>query len=139
MGIEAFVWPFENRDHAALPVAGILTAFELFTRNFDQEAGLLSIDFDQANSCDIHLGTNAVETGLTKGLTICRPVRDHRLWQCILEFMRQGNVILFFSDDTTPLYATPDAPNHFPKDLIESLGAPRLVASPDDIVRSHEG
>ena len=53
--------------------------------------------------------------------------------------MRQGNVILFFSDDTTPLYATADAPRHFPKELIASLGTPKLVASPQEILDSHEG
>jgi hypothetical protein len=135
MGIEAFLWRYENGEIAAMDVSRIREALRPFTRDFHPETGVLRVEFDrEIDSCDFYLGVHAAETGRTEGLMISRPITDARLWQCVLEIMRMGNIILFFSDDSTPLHATENAPAHFPADLLDSLGAPKLVTSPHEIV-----
>jgi len=139
MSIEAFIWRYERGEIVATPLDEILRVFHSYADSFDEVTGVLHVQFDSAgNSCDIYLGAKAAASGATPGIMISRPLHDPRLWDCVLEIMRSGNVILFFSDDTTPLYATAGAPAHFPQDLIQSLGEPKLVASAQDILKSHE-
>ena len=139
MGIEAFIWRYENRENTSFPLTDVLGAFSSHTVGFDATTGVLSVRFgNEVNSCDIYLGEDAANTGFTKGLMFARPVRALELWECVFELMNSGNVILFFSDDTTPLYASAGAPDHFPPDLLDSLGVPKQVATPQAIVESHE-
>lgn len=139
MGIEAFIWRYENGETAPFPLAEVLEAFSSHTLRFDEESGVLSVQFgDEIDSCDIYLGKESALTSLTHGIMISRPVRALELWECVFKIMQFGNVTLFFSDDTTPLYATAGAPDHFPGDLLDSLGEPKQVATAQEIVETHE-
>lgn len=139
MGIEAFIWRYEHGESVSLPLADVLAVFSSHTVGFDAKSGVLSVQFgDEINSCDIYLGKESAFTGLTRGIMISRPVQALELWECLFKIMQTGNVILFFSDDTTPLYATAGAPDHFPDDLLDSLGEPKQVATAQEIVETHE-
>lgn len=139
MGIEAFIWRYKNGEQDVFPLADVLDVFSSHTASYHPESGVLTVQFgDEINSCDIYLGAESANTGFTDGLMISRPVRASELWECVLKMMQSGNVILLFSDDTTPLYATPGAPDHCPTDLLDSLGTPKQVASAQEIVDSHE-
>ena len=139
MGIEAFIWRYDNGENASFPLTDVLDVFSSHTVGFETETGVLSVRFgDDINSCDIFLGAESAKTGFTKGLMISRPVRAIELWECVFKIINSGNVILFFSDDTTPLYATVEAMDHFPIDLLDSLGEPKHIATPQEILNSHE-
>ncbi len=140
MSIEAFIWIYELGENSSFPLEEVLNVFRSFTDSFDPASGILCARFGEpiVDACDIYLGSDAAVNGVTKGLMISRPIRNTRLWDCVLSIMRTGHVILIFTDDSTPLYATPGAPNHFPQDLIDSLGDPKLVSSAQDIIDSHE-
>lgn len=140
MSIEALIWRYEQGESSSFPLEDVLEVFRPFIDSFDSDSGVLCTRFGEpfVDACDIYLGSDSAINGTVKGLMISRPIRDTRLWECVLSIMRTGNVILFFTDDSTPLYATPGAPSHFPQDLIDSLGEPKLVSSPQDIIDSHE-
>lgn len=139
MSIEAFIWRYDRGENVSTPLDDVLQIFRPYTDSFDAETGVLSVRFGgETDSCDIYLGAAAAGGGMINAITIASPVQDSRLWDCVLAILRFGNAILFFSDDSTPLYATPDAPSHFPPDLLDYLGEPTLVATAQDIIQSHE-
>jgi hypothetical protein len=136
MSVEAFLWAFQEGDVTSLPLDKILATFADFTVGWQPADGVLRVCFgDEVNCCEIYCGSGSEASNSTKGLIIFRPVEHHDLWRSVLAIMRLGNVVLFFSDDTTPLFAIQDAPRHLPADLLESLGQPRFVECPDDILR----
>lgn len=47
--------------------------------------------------------------------------------------MGLGNVVLFYSDDTTPLFRTGANLSHYPVDLLEELGEPKVIDSADQL------
>jgi hypothetical protein len=137
MSLHAFLWCYRLGENASMPLSTILDAFQPWTESVDSETDILQVQFDgPENSCDIYLGMHATARGATAGISIWQPLNDARLWECILEIMRRESVILFFSDDTTPLYATPEVLAHFSPELLQSLGEPRLVANAQDILSS---
>ena len=139
MGIEAFIWSYSDGDVAPLPFDKIQSLFAKYVVDWDSTNGRMRVCFgDESTSCDVYCGPEAEASNSVNGLMISRPVNHPDLWQCVLDVMRMGNVLLFFSDKTTPLFAFEDAPKHFPKDLLEALGKPRIVQSSEDIIQSHE-
>lgn len=137
MSVEAFLWCYRLGENASMPVSQVLESFRPYTESFDTETDVLCLQFGgPENSCDIYLGARAAQRGTTAGISIARPLSEPKLWECVLEIMRRETVILFFSDDTTPLYAAEEVLAHFPQELLQSLGEPRQVASPQDILAS---
>lgn len=137
MSVEAFLWCYRLGENASMPLSDVLGVFQPCSAVFDSESGVLHVQSgDPADSCDLYLGARAAERGAVSGISISRPPSEPRFWECVLEIMRRETVILFFSDDTTPLCATPEVLAHFPPELLQSLGEPRLVASVQDILAS---
>ena len=137
MSVEAFIWCYKLGENASIPLGKVLDVFRPHTESFESEAGILHLQFGgPEDACDLYLGARAAEREATAGISISRPLKAPQLWECVLEIMRRENVILFFSDNTTPLYATRDVLAHFPQELLRSLGEPRLVANVQDILAS---
>ena len=84
---------------------------------------------------EVWCGKDAEETGETRGLLIFRPTKHPRLWDSVLQLMSVNHAMLFFDDDTTPLFWDLDSVAHFPADLIANLGTPVRVRTPEDIIR----
>src|SRR6188768_3552519 len=102
MSVEAFMWCYRLGENAAIPLGYVLDVFRPNTESFDSEGGILHLRFGgPEDTCDLYLGARAVEREATAGISISRPLKAPRLWECVLEIMRRENVILFFSDDST--------------------------------------
>jgi hypothetical protein len=140
MSIEAFIWPYENGEPSSLEFAAVLKAFGDAALDWDAEDGRLPLQFGgPPNACDLFCDKDAAEMGRVRSLMISRPLRHESLWQAVLRIMAGGHCVLFFSDDTTPLFRDLRSVRHFPADLIASLGTPVCVQTPEDIIASHEG
>lgn len=138
MAIEAFVWCYENGEPASLAFADVLNAFGEAAGDWDPEAGCLPLDFGgPPDSCDLFLDKDAARTGRVRGLLVSRPVRAVGLWQGVLRILSENHAVLFFSDDTTPLFWDLKSVEHFPEDLIASLGTPVRVRTPEEILAHH--
>lgn len=139
MSVEAFVWPYENGEPATLAYTDVLNAFGSLVTSWEPEHGCLHLGFtDPPDTCDVYCGRDAAETGRVRSLMISRPLRHAALWRAVLRIMSENHVLLFFSDDTTPLFWDLRSVDHFPEDLIADLGTPVRVRMPHDIVASHE-
>lgn len=139
MGIEAFVWPYENGEPAAFSFSAVLGAFGDLVASWEPEFGSLHLRFTHPpDTCDVYCGRNSAETGLVESVMISRPTRHPELWKSVLSLMSQSHSFLFFSDDTTPLVWDLQSVRHFPQDLIADLGEPACVKTPDEILALHE-
>src|SRR5689334_23206466 len=65
-------------------------------------------------------------------ITVNRPIADSRLWDDLHKVLSLGNFVLFFPDGRCPLVARKDAVPHLPRDMIDALGEPEVVASGSD-------
>lgn len=138
MAIEAFVWAYENGEPAPLRFSNVLQAFEEAGAKWELESGCLHLDFGgAANTCDVFIDTDAAKTNRVRGLMISRPIRAGALWQAVLRILSEQHALLFFSDDTTPLLWDILSLEHFPTDLIASLGMPVQVRTPEEILARH--
>lgn len=139
MGVEAFLWPYEGGEPSAFRIDDVLEAFGDAVAGRDPESGRLRLDFGgPPEVCDVFCG-EASPAGLVRGLTIDRPVRSLGLWRGVLRLMSGRHAVLFFSDDTTPLFRDPASAGHLPPDLLAELGTPVRVETPEDIVARRGG
>lgn len=142
MSTQAFLWSYRDGDVAALPFDQVRRVFEKFIDSWDPTQGIMRVWFGDDvtgwDMCDIFCGKDAEETNSLNGLMIDRPIRHPDFWRCVIEVMHLGHVLLFFSDNTTPLFVSVDAVKHFPADVLEELGTPHIIKTPDDIVRSFD-
>ena len=139
MGIEAFVWIYRDGEPASLPFSDVIGAFGDAVREWNPESGRLHVEYRSAiDSCDIYCGKDVMQTGRVTSLLIDRPIGNPALWEAVLKIMSLGHALLFFSDDTTPRFRDAASAEHFPMDLIASLGTPLKIHTPQDIMEGRE-
>ena len=78
-------------------------------------------------------GDHAADNG--HGLTLSRPVDDPALWQAVFEALQCVGTVLLVPGPVPPLVGQADTLPQLPADMVDSLGAPALAASPADIRR----
>ncbi len=141
MGIEAFVWVYQNGEPASLPFSDVAGAFGDAVREWDPESGRLRLVYgSEIDSCDVYCckGEGVKQTGRVTSLLIARPIGNPEFWEAVLKIMSLGHALLFFSDDTAPRFRDIASASHFPKDLIASLGTPLRTRTAKDIIESRE-
>lgn len=65
--------------------------------------------------------------------SVNRPISDLRLYQAILDVLRQGNMALYMPGNCPPLVGAESAKKHLPQEMIATLGAPRVLADASEI------
>jgi hypothetical protein len=135
MGNEAYLWSYREGDVALFAIADVIQAFGSAVQEATSESNPLRLEYDsKIDSCDVFLCEDESDTpGYISSLMIARPCSNPSFWNSILSIMRQGHFLLFFSDDTTPLFWDLASAEHFPADLIESLGTPTQVRDASEI------
>jgi hypothetical protein len=56
-----------------------------------------------------------------------------RLWEGLFSVLRMGSVVIFWSGGP-PVVAIDAVASQLPKDMIDSMGQPRLVRSAEDLL-----
>ena len=139
MGIEAFVWIYEDGEPASLPFADVIGAFGDAVREWNPEVGRLRVNYgSEIDSCDIFCGKDVMQAGRVKSLVFDRPPGNPEFWEAVLKIMSLGHALLFFADETSPRFHDTASAAHFPKDLIASLGTPLTVCTPQDILAGRQ-
>lgn len=135
MSIEAFLWNYRDGQPIGFnftTVRGILSTEDA---DWLDEYGCLSVRFRHPDDyVDIYLGRDAPAANHTVGITIARPIVHPDYLSRILRVMELGNVMLFYSDETTPVFLRSADPGHYPADLLSELGQPRFVTSPSELL-----
>lgn len=131
MSIEAFIWNYRNGEPVGFAFDVIRDIFWTAESEWQSEPGCLKVHFEHpSDDVDIYLGKNPAETNHVEGIMISRPIDHPDFLARMLRVLQLGDVMLFYSDDTTPILFRGADPNHFPVDLLGELGTPRFVDSP---------
>ena len=135
MSIEAFLMNYRDGDVRNLAFDRIREILETTDTDWFPDYNCLRATFeDPADHVDIYCGCDAVTLGEVAGLTIARPLRHPDFLNRMFRLLQLDNVMLFYSDESTPIFHQSGDPSHYPTDMLETLGAPRFAATPNDLL-----
>jgi hypothetical protein len=135
MSTEAFLWTYRNGEPIGFEYEAVLEILSTDDMEWNEEHGLLRLTFHEPpDSVDIFLDMDAKQTNHTRGIMVSRPISHPDFLERIFRLMQSGNVMLFSSDETTPVFVRGANTKHYPPDLLKELGEPRFVESPSELV-----
>lgn len=135
MSIEAFIWNYEDGEPADFDFKVVCDILSAGDSDWDGEFGRLRVRFHSPDDdVEIFLDKDGPITNRTRGIMVSRPIVHPDFLKRVFRVMELGNVMLFYSDETTPIFVRGADPKHYPKDLLDELGEPRFVASPEGLL-----
>ena len=135
MSIEAFVMNYRDGEPVPLPFDAVRRIFDTPGTQWNDEHNYLNVRFaDPADYVDIFCDADAPLTNVTKGLMIARPIAHPDYLERTFRVLQLDNVMLFYTDDTTPIFHASSDPSQYPQELLDELGTPRIALSPDDLL-----
>ncbi len=136
MSFDVFLVCFDDGEPSSIRRTSVQTAFGDHVRWEEPDSGWTQ--YGAQDGCHISLAPLATDPDRISGVSVNRPVRDHRFWESLYGILRLGNVALFFPGGNGPLIAEPSVATHLPAGMIDSLGKPILVYGGSDVIREIE-
>ncbi len=134
MSIEALVMNYRDGDPRPLSFQAICKIFDTPGTTWNPDHNCLNVQFhDPPDYVDIYCGCDAMTTGEVAGLTIARPILHRDYLGRLYRLLQLDNVMLFYTDETTPVFHPSGDPSHYPSDLLAELGTPRYADGPDKL------
>ena len=135
MSIEAFIWNYRNGEPIGFDFATVRDLLSTDDADWIDEHGCLRVRFQAPNDCvDIYLGKDAPVTNHADGIMLSRPIAHPDFLRRVFRVMELGDVMLFYSDETTPVFVNGADSEQYPNDLLEALGKPRYVNAPSELL-----
>ncbi|MEQ8638952.1 hypothetical protein [Gimesia maris] len=135
MSIEAFLWNYRDGESVGFEYEAVREILATEQTEWLEEYGCLRVSFhDPDDYVDMYLGEGAPASGHVKGITIARPLDNPDYLQRVFRVMGLGDVMLFYSDETTPIFVRGKDPQQYPADLLEQLGEPRFIQTPIEML-----
>lgn len=135
LSIDSIIWNY--RDGEPIGFAFDVIRDILSTRDTDWNSdGYLSVRFENPpdNIDCIYLGEDASKTNHVKGIMISRPICHPDYLARVFRILELGDVMMFYTDDTTPVFVRGSDPSHYPTGLLGELGTPRFIDSPSGVL-----
>jgi hypothetical protein len=134
MSFEVFLQCFQDGRPAGIPLPPLRALFPIVDEQSEKDYWF--VRYDDESSCDIYLQFLDSDLALVHSLTVHRPCANGGLWKALLEILRLGPVTLYFPGDAPPLVATEHAGRQIPNEMIDVLGRPNVVSSPEEIIET---
>ncbi|AMV22499.1 hypothetical protein [Planctomyces sp. SH-PL14] len=135
MSIEAFVWNYRNGEPVGFAYDVIREILLPGSAGGEIVDGFLTVRFaNPADSVAIHVGREAEQTNHIPVLVISRPLTHPDYLARIFRLLQLGDVLHFYSDDTTPVFARGADTGHYPAELLAELGTPRFIDTPSGLL-----
>ena len=135
MGIEAFIWNYRDGESIGFDFATVRDLLSTDDANWIGEHGCWRVRFKDPDDCvDIYFGKDAPATNHTEGIMVSRPITHPDFLRRVFRVMELGDVMLFYSDETTPVFVNGADPDQYPNDLLRELGEPRYAHKPSDLL-----
>ena len=132
MSFDLFIQFYDHGAPAGIASDDVRAAFAPCIASSD--ATHLALEYDVANASYVHLKPHPNNAGAIVAIAVNRPCGDIRLWDSLARVLRLGNAVLFFPGGANPMVGSADAVPHLPRDIIEALGNPVVVASGNAIL-----
>ncbi|MFN9344183.1 MAG: hypothetical protein ACK6DB_16570 [Planctomycetota bacterium] len=138
MSIEAFIWKYRDGEPVGFEYDVVRDVFSTKATSWDGEHGCLNVWFENpVDSVDIYLGKDAPNTNHVEGITIARPLAHPDYLARVFQVMQLGDVMHFYSDETTPVFLRDANPGQYPADLLVELGTPRFIDEPSGLLHKY--
>lgn len=135
MSIEAFLWNYRDQQPIGFDCETVRQILSTGQAEWFAEQGRLRVPFaDPDEFVEIYLHRDSAATQRVNGITISRPLRHSAFLERIFRIMQLGDVMLFYSDETTPIFLRGANASHYPDEILHSLGTPRYVESPAELL-----
>lgn len=135
MSIEAFIWNYQDKEPIGFNFETVRKILSTDETEWLEEVGCLRVRFHAPDdSVDIYLGKDATTSGHVDGITVARPIIHPEFLQRVFRVMELGDVMLFYSDETTPVFVSGSDPKQYPIDLLDELGEPRYIQTPNELL-----
>src|SRR5262245_50860373 len=135
MSIEAFIWNYRDGESIGFAYDVVREILSTKDTSWDTEHGFLNVSFEDPADCvAMHLGKDAPETNHVKGIMISRPIAHPDYLARVCRVLQLGDVMHFYSDDTTPIFFRGANVEHYPADLLAELGNPRFIDAPSGLL-----
>jgi hypothetical protein len=138
VSIEAFIWKYRDGEPVGFAYDVVRDVFSTKATSWDGEHGCLNVWFENpVDSVDIYLGKDAPNTNHVEGITIARPLAHPDYLARVFQVMQLGDVMHFYSDETTPVFLRDANPGQYPADLLVELGTPRFIDEPSGLLHKY--
>ena len=135
MSIEAFIWNYRDGEPIGFAFDAVRDILSTDDTDWSDEHGCLTVRFRNPDDyVDVYVGKDAPVTNHIKGIVVPRPIVHPDYLARVLKVMGLGEVMLIYSDETTPVFVRGADTGHYPSDLLEQLGTPRFVDSPSGLL-----
>jgi len=107
MGIEAFIWNYQDGEPIGFDFPTVRDLLSTDDVSWIGEHGCLRVRFKDPNDCvDIYFGKDGPTTNHIEGIMVSRPITHPDFLRRVFRVMELGDVMLFYSDETTPVFST---------------------------------
>jgi len=132
MSFEIFLKCCGETERLGLPRSALRSLFPVIED--ESEADFWRVRYDSENQCAIGVSGVPSNGKMLNSLYVDRPCGDLRLWEGLLSILRMGSVVIFWPGG--PLVVADGAVvADLPRDIIESLGEPKVVNSAEALLR----
>jgi len=132
MSFELYLFCYEKGQPSGIPEPAVRGLFPILEGK--SEPNLWHVYYDSENTCEVAITPASGDPARIESLCIHRPCGDIRLFDSLLAILRMGSVILVFPGLESYLAASEAVCADIPKEMLESMGQPRLVHSGQEIL-----
>jgi hypothetical protein len=129
MSFDIFLQSFQNGRAVNLPDKIISTLFLKYCVNKSSDVFIL--EYPDGSRSELSVGKDKPSAGLS----VSRPPGSIEFWRAILSVLQQTPSCLYWPGGG-PVIAQTCVRNHLPATMIEKLGEPILISTPEQIIEA---
>jgi hypothetical protein len=134
MSFELFLQAFSGGAPAGIPAAAIRAAFGAALS--EREEDFWQLEFGPGQSSDLFLAPLPGTGSDIHTVSVYRPCNDARLYAGLWALLALPGTCLHFPGGPAPLVRGITAATDLPRQLLEALGPPAVLASPDALAQA---
>jgi hypothetical protein len=136
MSFDVYLQVFEGGADSGFPTALLRRVFGECLVELEEDYWQLR--YSDTQSSDLFLQPSAREPALVHSLSVHRPCADARLWQALYKLLESPGTLFHFPGCTTPMTRDAGILTAVPPSLIEALGTPLQIDSPEQLLQAVE-
>ena len=131
MSFDVYVEWFRDGEPAWVPTDDVRHAFGEALVSEDDLGWRLSFGPDLES--DVYLSFHDNDASRVSSLSVNRPSSADAMWTSLFALLGMGNSVFYFPGGGV-FARSPNVGRHVPREMVEALGEPQVVAQPQDLV-----
>jgi hypothetical protein len=132
VGFEIYIECFGESQRSGISRTAVRELFPIAEK--ESQPDDWRIQYDSKNICDISATPLTSDAARLTSLCIFHPCADLKLWVGLYSLLQLGSVVIYWPG-SPPIVAEGFISANLPKEMIDAMGAPRVVRSAADILQ----